>query len=228
MAESLKKKAQRYAKGDFTPGEYKSIFGYLLFEKAIDLATYGRLNNLQGRAITAVGKTLFRAAIPPVSLGGRLAGQAALGTARMLGSSAVGAALPIVTNPYVAGTALGYGALQTQPGQDLLEAAGERGRMDRIRFEQALTDVEVGAGKIKSKVKSKFNKAVSAGMKAAKNSASYGKKGVITAPKKVFTTVTKIASKINEAKKNPKKRMPLRPNTRGPKVIYDAIKGIFK
>jgi len=228
MAESLKKKAQRYAKGDFTPGEYKSIFGYLLFEKAIDLATYGRLNNLQGRAITAVGKTLFRAAIPAVSVGGRLAGQAALGTGRMLGSSAVGAALPIVTNPYVAGTALGYGALQTQPGQDLLEAAGERGRMDRIRFEQALTDVEVGAGKIKSKVKSKFNRAVSAGMKAAKRSTSYGAKGVINAPKKVFTTVTKIASKINKAKKDPKRRMPLLPKRPGPRAVYNAIKGIFK
>jgi len=227
MAESLKSKAKRYANGDFTPGEYKSIFGYLLFEKAIDLATYGKLNNLQGRALSKVGKTLFRAAIPAVSFGGRLAGQAALGTGRMLGSSAIGAATPIVTNPYVAGTALGYGALQTEMGQDLLEAAGERGRMDRIRFEQALTDLEVGVGKTKTKVKSKFNRAVSAGMKAAKNSVSYGKKGVISAPKKVFGTVTKIASKINQSKKRGK-LLPKAPKAKGPRKLYNAILKVLK
>jgi len=218
MAESVTAKAKRYAKGDFTPGEYKSIFGYLLFEKAIDLATYGRLNNLQGRAITTAGKTLFRLGIPAVSMGGRLAGTAALGTARVLGSSAVGAALPIVTNPYVAGTALGYGALQTQPGQQLLESAEERGRMDRIRFEQALTDVTVRA----KKTKSKFNRAVSAGMKAAKKSTSYGKKG-----KKVFSTVTKMASNINKARQGIR-RMPVPPKPKGPRSLFNAIKKVLK
>jgi len=223
MAESVTAKAKRYAKGDFTPGEYKSIFGYLLFEKAIDLATYGRLNNLQGRAITTAGKTLFRLGIPAVSMGGRLAGTAALGTARVLGSSAVGAALPIVTNPYVAGTALGYGALQTQPGQQLLESAEERGRMDRIRFEQALTDVTVKA----KKTKSKFNRAVSAGMKAAKRSTSYGKKGIISAPKKVFSTVTKMASNINKARQGIR-RMPVPPKPKGPRSLFNAIKKVLK
>jgi hypothetical protein len=223
MAETIRQKTARWVRRDFTKTELMGIIGGLVADGAIDVATGGRLSKLK---LAALKKT-FTLSRPVVSLGGRIAGQAALGTARVLGSSALGAAAPIVTNPYALGLGLGYGALQTQPGQDLLEAAGERGRMDRIRFEQALTDVEVGAGKAVKKTKSTFNKAVSAGMKAAKNSASYGKKGVINAPKKVFTTVTKIASKINEAKKG-KKRMPLRPNTRGPRVIYDAIKGIFK
>ena len=103
--------------------------------------------------------------------------------------SAARAAVPLVTNPYLAGTALGLGALQTQPGQQLLEMAEDRGRMDRIRFEQALTDLEVGVGKVKSRTKSKFNSAVSKGMKAVKNSTSYGKKGIINAPKKAFKAV---------------------------------------
>ena len=98
--------------------------------------------------------------------------------------------------------------------------------MDRIRFEQALTDIEVGAGKAVKKTKSKFNRAVSAGMKAAKNSASYGKKGVINAPKKVFTTVTKIASKINENKKRGK-LLPKAPKAKGPKALYNAIKKVL-
>jgi len=128
---------------------------------------------------------------------------AAVPAASILGSTAR-AAIPLATNPYLAGTALGLGALQTDPGQELLEAAGERGRMDRIRFEQALTDLEVGVGKVKSRTKSKFNKYVSAGMKSVKASATYGKKGIINAPKKAFKAVVSAASAVNKGKKMPK------------------------
>ena len=194
----------------------------------LDFLTGGRLNSYSRSAAIKIAKAVARIAIPPVTLTGRLAGQAALGTARVLGSSAVGAAAPIVTNPYVLGGALGYGALQTQPGQDLLAAAEQSGADTRRALDMAVFNVQARAEEKVKKTKSKFNRAVSAGMKAAKNSASYGKKGVINAPKKVFKTVTQIASKINKAKKDPKIRMPLRPTTRGPKVIYNAIKGIFK
>ena len=104
-------------------------------------------------------------------------------------------------NPAVTGAALGLGALQTQPGQDLLAMAEERGRMDRIRFEQALTDLTVGTKKRSAKAKSKFNKAISAGMKVAKASTSYGAKGVLKSPKKAFSVVTKTASRINKGGK---------------------------
>ena len=49
--------------------------------------------------------------------------------------------------------------------------------------------------------KSKFNKAVSAGMKTVKASTSYGKKGTINNAKKAFTAVTKTASRINKGAK---------------------------
>ena len=49
--------------------------------------------------------------------------------------------------------------------------------------------------------KSKFNKAVSAGMKVVKASTSYGKKGTISNAKKAFAAVTKTASKINKGAK---------------------------
>jgi len=104
-------------------------------------------------------------------------------------------------NPALTGAALGLGALQTEPGQDLLAAAAERGRMDRIRFEQALTDLTVSTKKRSAKAKSKFNKAVSAGMKIAKASTSYGAKGVLKSPKKAFSVVTKTASRINKGGK---------------------------
>ena len=49
--------------------------------------------------------------------------------------------------------------------------------------------------------KSKYNKAVSAGMKAVKASAKGGKKGTISNPKTTFKTVAKVASKISKGVK---------------------------
>jgi hypothetical protein len=135
---------------------------------------------------------------------------AAPGFSRAAAKAAVRAIGPLATraapaiagfNPALTGTALGLGALQTQPGQQLLDLAEERGRMDRIRFEQALTDLSVTTKKKTVKTKSKFNKAVSAGMKAVKASTSYGKKGIISSPKKAFSVVTKTASRINKGGK---------------------------
>ena len=57
------------------------------------------------------------------------------------------------------------------------------------------------AKRTRKKAKSKFNKAVSAGMKAVKSSKSYGKKGTINNAKRAFSAVTKVASKINKGKK---------------------------
>ena len=51
---------------------------------------------------------------------------------------------------------------------------------------------------------SKFNKAVSAGMKAIKKSTSYGGKGKIKPAKKAFTLVTKMAAAKKKKKKAPK------------------------
>jgi hypothetical protein len=49
--------------------------------------------------------------------------------------------------------------------------------------------------------KSKFNRAISAGMKAIKKSTKGGKKGTFTNPKAAFRTVTKTASKIRKGTK---------------------------
>jgi hypothetical protein len=115
-------------------------------------------------------------------------------------TAAVGTGLA-AANPALTGAAIGLGALQTQPGQQLLDIAAERGRMDRIRFEQALTDLTVSTKKRSIRTQSKFNKAVSAGMKSLKASTSYGKKGVLSSPKKAFSVVTKTASRINKGGK---------------------------
>ena len=102
---------------------------------AIDFLMEGKFTAPVARAIKSTAKRAFP-----------LAARAAMGTASVAGRSALGAALPIVTNPYVAGAALGYGALQTEPGQQLLQSAEESGRMARIQYEQGLTDLQVGVG----------------------------------------------------------------------------------
>jgi len=67
--------------------------------------------------------------------------------------------------------------------------------------------------------KTVFNKAVSAGMKAVKQSTSYGKKGTINNAKKAFSAVNKVASKLNKGQKV---------STKGPTgVIKRAISKFF-
>ena len=136
----------------------------------------------------------------------RAAAKAAVAAvARATPPLAAGVAGTAATFPVATGAVLGGAALATPPGQDLLAAAAERGRMDRIRFEQALTDLtRVTIPKAKKRSKSKFNKMVSAGMKSVKASTSYGKKGTINNAKKAFSAVTKAASAVTSGKKLPK------------------------
>jgi len=135
---------------------------------------------------------------------------AAPGFSRAAAKQAIRVIAPLATraapavaqfSPVTTGTALGLGALATPPGQQLLDIAAERGRMDRIRFEQAITDLTIGVQKKKIKTKSKFNKAIATGMKTVKASTSYGKKGIISSPKKAFSAVVKTASSVKRTGK---------------------------
>jgi hypothetical protein len=192
----------------FTKRELEIMVGALALDKGLDFLTGGAINKWSRKqAVNIVTKVL----------------PAALRVAAVPAASIARSALPLAYNPYVAGTALGLGALQTQPGQQLLESAEESGRMARIEFEQALTDISVGV----KKKKSKFNTAVSKGMATIKAGTSYGKKGVINAPKKAFAAVTKLASKINKAKQSGNK-FPSRPKAPNPRKLYNTILKVLK
>jgi hypothetical protein len=200
----------------FTKRELETIVAALALDKGLDFLTGGAINRWSRKqAINIVTKVLPAAlrigAVPAASIAG----------------SAARAALPLVTNPYLAGTALGLGALQTQPGQQLLGAAAESGAQTRRDLDVALFNLQAQAEYKVKKTKSKFNKAVSAGMKAAKAGTSYGKKGIINAPKKAFAAVTKIASKINRSKL-PGHKLPVRPKGINKKKIYSAILQVLK
>ena len=62
-------------------------------------------------------------------------------------------------------------------------------------------EVVIPLRKSGKKSRSKFNRAVSSGMKAVRASTFYGKKGTINNAKRAFGAVTKTASKINRGKK---------------------------
>ena len=124
--------------------------------------------------------------------------------ARAAPVAARGAGRLALANPYAAGAGLGALALQTDPGQELLAAAEERGRQDRLRTERFVQDT-LALAPIKARKKaSKFNKAMKAGMAAVKQSTSNGKKGAITAPAKALAQVSKVVSGIRKKKKAPK------------------------
>ena len=135
---------------------------------------------------------------------------------------AQGAAGIAQTFPRTTGVGVGLAALETPQGQALLEAAAERGRMDRVRAQQMLDEFVfrqvtqpaqqaadiLESPTIRSQVKrtakrkvSKYAKAVKAGMSAVKMSKFNGKKGKINNAKKTFATVNRVASAVNKGKK---------------------------
>jgi len=140
----------------------------------------------------------------------KIAARLVMGAAARAPAVATGiAAIPGA--PGAIGAGLGYAALQTDPGQQLLAMAEERGRQDRLRLERLVQDTlalarDPGVRKARRKKRmTKFNRSIKEGMAIIKKSTSYGKKGVISAPKRAFTAVTKLVSKVRQGKKTPKK-----------------------
>ena len=169
-----------------------------------DLAIYST-----GAAVGAKNSAKF--ATYAAKKGIQLAGIGAARAAPVVASTAA-------ANPLVAGTALGLGALATQPGQQLLDAAAVRGAADRIAVQQAIDEAvfkatvlpvrqletAVATPGFKPAVKRKvsnYSKAIKAGMKAVKQSKFNGKKGVISNAKTTFSKVNKVASAVNKGKK---------------------------
>ena len=140
--------------------------------------------------------------------------------------------------PYALGAGLGVAALGTPQGQQLLAAAEEHGRQSRILYERAQQElmttpqrIEAAAmsqpvspppdlvPRLKKRAVSKFNKAVSKGMKIVRDSTSYGKKGKINNAKRAFSAVTKVVSLKKRKKKAPRSGIRAK--------IFHGIKGML-
>ena len=170
-----------------------------------------------GRLTAPVGNAARRAltkAAPAIARGIVRYGPAAVGTAaRVTPTGAVAATagvLAIQNREKIADLAAqGYQVIAPaaqQYGQGVIERA-----MDPQTFvlpEGPQRAEELGfrlpSSKPRRKIASKFNQAVSKGMKIVKDSTSYGKKGTINNAKKAFSAVTKAASNVSKGKKAPK------------------------
>lgn len=129
----------------------------------------------------------------------------AIGTVTLGAGRAAAPVVPTVSQigaaPVGLGVATGLGILGTPEGQAALTAAEEKGRADRVRFEQFITDVTEPRKRATKRKVSKYSKAVKAGMAAVKASKFGGKKGTIANAKSTFATVNKVASAVNKGKK---------------------------
>ena len=178
----------------------------------VAIAAYGL-----GRILPAGStRAAVRAVIPQVVRAGKVIAPTAGRTAATLAAA----------NPVSTGLGLGLAATQTPSGQALLEAAAERGRMDRVRAQQLLDEfiftqvtqptqqaadilqsptIQAQAKRTVKRKVSKYAKAVKAGIAAVKKSKYNGKPNKINNAKKTFATVSKTVSAVNRGKKTPTK-----------------------
>ena len=201
----------------------KELAAFIVGHGITDFITGGRLSLLERNALWKVIKKLGP---PAVSATGRLAGQAAMAVPRLAGTAARGVRFVTMRHPYIAAAVITYELVRNRKeieqlareGWEIVEPQVERSRSGLMEALDPQTYVEayrqrptptglgrpeemIFEGLTRKKKKSKYNRAVSAAMKAVKNSTKGGKKGVISAPKRVFSTVSKAVSKVNKGAK---------------------------
>jgi len=201
-----------------TRKQLEQAVAVLALDKGVDLVTGGRLNKLTKKVLLATAKRL----IP-------FAGRAGLSVA----GTAVGMSRLAMLNPYVLGaTAIYVGYHERERIKQLLEQGYEivEERLPTpslpapgISFPSipGVEEIILGgpARLLPSPRKpSKFNKAVSAGMKAIRKDKAYGGKGQIKPSKKAFSVVVKMAAAKKKKKKAPKSGIRRR--------IWNAMKGL--
>jgi len=118
-------------------------------------------------------------------------------------------------NPYAAAGLTGLAAYELGLLDPLAAPTMQAAQTVTEVAQEALIEVPKRERKRRKTV---FNKAVSAGMKAVKQSTSYGKKGTINNAKKAFSAVNKVASKLNKGQKV---------STKGPTGVIKRAIGKF-
>ena len=205
----------RYKPSQFTKKELEIMVAALATDAGLDFLTGGKLNKYKRKAAVAV----YRSVVRPV----------ATHAAPSIARTAIGMSRLALTNPYVVGGTLlylGYTerdriAQALADGAQIVEdplrqyvggvkqrtkefLADPRGSFEEFREQQREFDERFPTIRVTSRKPSSFNKAVGKGMKAIKNSTSYGKKGKISPAKKAFALVVRLASAKKKKKKAPK------------------------
>jgi hypothetical protein len=213
----------------------KELAAFVVGHGIVDFVSGGKLSLIERNAIWKALKKLGPAAVTTT---GRLAGTAAMGAARALPAVARGAKFITMRHPVIFGAVVTYEVVKNREqiaqlareGWDVVQDAREMRREYIAERPDEFVDLPfIGpvrplgvpfTQKLAKRRKTKFNIAVSAGMKAVKGSTSYGKKGTISNAKKAFSAVTKTASKINKGAKVAKSGIT--------RKIGLAVKGILK
>ena len=212
----------RYKPSQFTKKELETIVTVLATDQGIDFLTGGKLNKYKRKAAIAAYRAIVRPAATAGAITvGRLAGTA-LGVGKQIAlRHPVLTAGAVVYYTYKNRDEIadlveqGYEIIQpavqpiTKPiGQGISEVL-DITRPGRQELGETMMPSRPITGKLfpeRAKRKpSSFNKAVAAGIKQVKASTSYGKKGVINSPRKAFSAVTKVISKVKKGKKAPTK-----------------------
>jgi len=192
----------------------------------IDFYLEGALQAPVSRALKAAwGKA------KPAAARGAMAGARAIGSTAMrgVGTAAIIGKQVALRHPVLTGGAIAYytyknreelGDLIEQGYEIIQPKVQEFQSIVREEFAKGPRPIGVPFFPKRKKVKTKFNLAVSRGMKVVKSSTSYGKKGSISNAKKAFSVVTKTASRINKGAKVAKSGIT--------RKIGLAIKGILK
>ena len=230
MAESWQAKAKRYTRGDFTNAELKILLGGMLVDQVIDVATYGALSRLKGKAFKRMVVPIIRRGVPIAGRAALRSPMTAAGSVRMLA----------LRHPYIAaGAAIyvgyhererikqlldqGYDIIEERLPTPSLPSPGPIPGVEEIitgiprPISEFISPALPGILKRRRKP-SGFNRAVSAGMKAIKKSTSYGGKGKIKPAKKAFSVVVKLAAAKKKKKKAPKSGIR--------RKIWNAMKGL--
>ena len=184
----------------------------LLAIGAADFVTRSRLSTAAFDAVLAIAKAGGRALYGGARAAAPVAGRSALRLAGTAGTVAL-------RHPYLTAGAIiyvnrdeaanllreGYEVVAEEtPG--IFERSTSMGTpidiLEAMRREKGIKRPSgPGAGAGVRRGKTKFNKAISLGMKAVKRSRNGGKTGRLTNPKRTFATVTKTASKILKGRK---------------------------
>lgn len=160
----------------------KAIYGYIVGKVAPKGTTRYAMK-------LAVGAALIAA-----QAAGRLVGPAAVRAAPYAGRALV--------NPYVGiplGAAAGTYALQQYAEESGLQE--QQNVAVAEAYDYLTTNIPVKGSKRQKQISSVYNKAMKKAIKAVKDSAYQGKKGVLTNAKRTFGTVAKTVSKIKQGKK---------------------------
>lgn len=179
-------------------------------------------------AVAAASKALLNPGQIPTNraLAGAIGRGVVQQVPRMAGTVARVGGTIAMRHPYIAAGAVIYVAAKNRDqiadlireGYDVVQPTVSEGLQTLADLDAPIVGTRRPA--FTKKTQSKFNKAVSKGMKIVKASTSYGKKGTINNAKKAFSAVTKVASAASKKKKAPKKGIT--------RKIYLGVKGLFK